>query len=99
MNTNILTAIILYTIGAAVYIVQSWREVTDTITKDLRKDFNDSGIAMLVIAVLGFVAVTYFVGFDLASMTAAVLMGFIGWAIAFPEDSAECDDDCDYYEE
>jgi len=44
MNTNILTAIILYTIGAAVYIVQSWNEVTDTITKDLRKDFDDKGL-------------------------------------------------------
>lgn len=67
--------------------------------RDIEKIRLFSGIAMLVIAILGFVAVTYFVGFDLASMAAAVLMGFIGWAIAFPEDSAECDDDYDYYEE
>ena len=66
--------------------------------RDIEKIRLFSGIAMLVIAILGFVAITYFVGFDLASMAAAVLMGFIGWAIAFPEDSAEYDDDCDYYE-
>lgn len=67
--------------------------------RDIEKIRLYSGIAMLVIAILGFVAITYFVGFDLASMAAAVLMGFIGWAIAFPEDSAEYDDDYDYYEE
>ena len=44
MNTSTLMSIILYIIGTIVYAVQSYHEVVDTITKDLRKEFNDKGL-------------------------------------------------------
>lgn len=44
MNTNTLMSIILYAIGAIVYAVQPYHEVMDTITKDIRKEFNDKGL-------------------------------------------------------
>ena len=54
-----------------------------------------TGIAMIFIAMIGFIVIVCTIGFDLIGMMATILMGLIGWDIAFPEDYEE-DDEEDY---
>lgn len=60
---------------------------------DINKIRLIAGLTMIAIALIGFTVIVCKAGFDMTGMMTVILMGLIGWDIAFPEDYEEDDEE------